>query len=251
MRTFNLRNASPAVCTALIGLLGLVPSTSGEEVCDAAGAATLTVASILQRVASHEFHPVHNGFTRDRNLGKDGIASPDDRDWRVRTLALRDLARLGPDAAPELAAALDHEDVHVRQVAATALGILGRGTATESLERALAGDGDSLVRTQAAIALRQIGNPDTRAALRRALEDPDGDVRHQARLAVHSLQQGYAVEPELADAFKALDEGDFSQAEVGKIAPDFELHTAAGGSWRLSDLRGERKVLLVWIFADW
>ena len=68
---------------------------------------------------------------------------------------------------------------------------------------------------------------------------------------MHSLRQSYSVEPELATAFETPDEADFSQAKVGEIAPDFELDTAAGGRWRLSDLRGERKVLLVWIFADW
>ncbi len=53
----------------------------------------MEVAPVFRLVSSHEFHPVRNGFTRDRDLGKDGVTSPDDLDWRVRTLAVRDLIR--------------------------------------------------------------------------------------------------------------------------------------------------------------
>lgn len=241
-----MKSIPSAAGAAFLGLLGAVSAPSGL------GAADEKVAAVLQRVAAHEFHPVRDGFTRDRDLGKAGIASPDDPDWRVRTLAVRDLVRLGHGASRDLATALGHEDVHVRQIAATVLGILGREeVAAEALEKALAGDGDSLVRTQAAVALRQIGSLGSLEALRRALDDPDGDVRHQAELAMHSLRQGYAVEPELAAAYAALDEADFSRAEVGENAPDFELDASAGGRWRLSDLHGDRKALIVWIFADW
>jgi len=209
------------------------------------------VAAVVHRVAAHEFHPVRNGFTRDRGLGKAGVASLEDPDWRVRTLAVRDLVRLGPDAVAEIAQALDHEDLHVRQIAATALGVIGREEAAEALADALAKDEDSLVRTQAVIALRQIGLAESLPDVLRALEDEDGDVRHQAELAAHSLRQGYSVESELAAAFGGLEEEDFDRAEVGQEAPDFALDAADGGRWRLSDLRGKSQVLLVWIFADW
>jgi hypothetical protein len=50
---------------------------------------------ILDRVRQQDFHPLRDGFTFDRHLDKHGVASLDDQDWLVRTLAVRDLVRLG------------------------------------------------------------------------------------------------------------------------------------------------------------
>jgi hypothetical protein len=51
------------------------------------------VEAVLRKVASHSFHPLNDGhsFTNDRKVGKHGITDLDDTDWRVRSLAIRDL----------------------------------------------------------------------------------------------------------------------------------------------------------------
>lgn len=57
-----------------------------------------TTAGALARVRAHEFHPLdEDDFTIDRALHRHGIADPDDSDWLVRLLAIRDLVR-APDA---------------------------------------------------------------------------------------------------------------------------------------------------------
>jgi hypothetical protein len=61
----------------------------------AAPAGAQQVEPILDRVRQHDFHPTRGGFTSDRVLGKAGIASLDDADWKVRTLAVRDLVKAG------------------------------------------------------------------------------------------------------------------------------------------------------------
>jgi alkyl hydroperoxide reductase subunit AhpC len=39
--------------------------------------------------------------------------------------------------------------------------------------------------------------------------------------------------------------------KVGQPAPDFQLPDTEGKSWRLSDFRGKKPVVLIWVFADW
>jgi thiol-disulfide isomerase/thioredoxin len=81
--------------------------------------------------------------------------------------------------------------------------------------------------------------------------DSDRDVRHQAELAAHAIEHARPATPELAGAFAALDEAAFGKAKVGELAPDFTLPDTDGKAWTLSDFRGKRHVVLVWIFADW
>lgn len=61
---------------------------------------------ILDRVRKHDFNPLRDGFTLDRHLNKQGVASLSDKDWLVRTLAVRDLVRLGVPATVALSSAL-------------------------------------------------------------------------------------------------------------------------------------------------
>ncbi|MGE0760852.1 MAG: redoxin domain-containing protein, partial [Pirellulaceae bacterium] len=81
-------------------------------------------ADVLERVRTHDFHPLHEGFTKDSRLEQHGLADLSNDDWRVRTLAIRDLARIGSPAVPSLLVGLQDDDLHVRQVSALVLGIL-------------------------------------------------------------------------------------------------------------------------------
>lgn len=207
---------------------------------------------ILSRVAAHDFHPIRDGFTYDRHLNKHGVASLDDPDWRVRTLAVRDLVRQGEAATPDLIAALASEDEHVRHVAAMVLGIIRATNAVPALERVLSADADSVVRSQAVIALREIGQRTSLPVVQTALaHDASKDVRHQAELAAYAIAHGKTATPELARAWAALDETKFSRLQVGQPAPDFQLPDTDGKRWRLADFRGKQPVVLIWVFADW
>ena len=50
-----------------------------------------TTANVLDRIRGHGFQPTRDGFTSDRTLKKPGVASLEDSDWKVSTLAVRDL----------------------------------------------------------------------------------------------------------------------------------------------------------------
>lgn len=212
----------------------------------------LIAKQILARVSTHDFHPIRDGFTFDRQLNKHGVASLDDQDWRVRTLAVRDLVRLGAPGTPALVMALQDKNPHVRHVAAMVLGILQTTNAVPSLEKVLREDGDSVVRSQATIALGQIGQHSSLATVQAAQKDDKSkDVQHQAELAAYAIEHGMTATPELAKSYAALDESTFGRVQVGKTASDFQLTDTEGKAWRLSDFRGKKPVVLIWVFADW
>ncbi len=229
-----------------LALAALSPMTHADE------SNATAAAAVLARVAAHDFHPIRDGFTYDRTLKQHGVASLDDQDWRVRTLAVRDLVRLGDAATPALLAALGDKNEHVRHVAAMVLGITRATNAVPALEKTLREDGDSVVRSQAAIALGQIGARPSLAAVQAAQKnDKSKDVQHQAELAAYAIEHGKTATPELARAYAALDESKFGRVKVGQPAPDFQLPDTDGRMWRLSDFRGKKSVVLIWVFADW
>jgi HEAT repeat protein len=105
----------------------------------------------------------------------------------VRSAAALALADLRADAAlPALIVAVEDPDPLVRQMALTALGEIGDARARQRIERALC-DERPEVRYQALIAFVRIAEADDgdcRAAIERALDDADSNIRHIAlRLA--------------------------------------------------------------------
>lgn len=213
-----------------------------------------TIESIFERLRTHEFHPIdEKSFTIDRTLGEHGIADLDDDDWRVRLLAVRDLIREGDDAASAIASGLEDDDVQVRYVSAKALGVLRARSAIGELERVARGDRDALARSQAIIALGQIGSTDSLSFLReRRNEDDSRDVRHQIELAIDRIEKGEHATPELEKAYRTLDPETFRTMTVGEPAPAFALEDTEGRTWQRSDLTDDGTwTVLIWVFADW
>ena len=105
----------------------------------------------------------------------------------VETLA--DLAFLGDEVMPTLAAAMHDESIEVRRHAVDALGISGQHSAAgvPALIDALSNE-DEFTRRSAALALSRIGEQAEEAtpALAHALNDEDRYVRGKA---VHALQR--------------------------------------------------------------
>jgi peroxiredoxin len=212
------------------------------------------VDNVLDRVRSHSFHPVdEKSFTIDRDLREEGIANLSDDDWRVRQLAVRDLVRAGSDAIPGIARGLQDDDVQVRYVCATAIGVLGDDAPTEELEAVVRNDPDPLARSAAVVALGQVEAERSLELLRDHLEtETSKDVRHQIELAVDQIAKGSGTTDALRAAFRNLDLESFERLTVGEPAPGFVLPDTDGETWHLEDFRenGEWTVL-IWVFADW
>lgn len=166
-----------------------------------------SVGTVLDRIRSHDFHPVdETSFTVDRTLGEHGIADLEDDDWRIRLLAVRDLVRGGEAELAPLAAGLEDEDVQVRYSCATALGVLRAQSAIPALERVVREDPNPLARSQAIVALGQIGATGSVDLLRdRRENDGSKDIRHQAELTIDRIEKGAVADAELKTAYRSLD----------------------------------------------
>ena len=228
-------------------------SAAGCLVADiTAESSTATVAKIMQRISRHSFHPLRNGFTHDRTLKENGVVDLRDQDWQVRTLAVRDLLRLGPGSSPNVAGFLDHANPHVRQISARMLGLWRQERHVQPLKQILNQDAEPVVRAQVAFALGEIGSRAALDLLRvRSKSDPSRDVQHQCELAVHQIEHGIKPEQSLREGYLALDEKKFKSVRVGKPAPEISLRDTEGRLWKLSDYKEKKPVLLIWIFADW
>lgn len=210
------------------------------------------VSAIFDRIKNHDFHPIKDGFTYDRDLDTQGVVDLMDGDWRLRTFAVRDLVRLGDSIEADLIAALNESNSHIRHIAAKVLGILQSEAAVSDLEKSLFEDDHEVVRAQAAVSLWQIGKKRSLEALNHAkANDESKDVMHQAELAIYAIENGYSATPDLKDAWQSINEQSFNQVEIGEKAPDFTLPDTDEEEWKLSDRIGEKPVVLIWIFADW
>ena len=208
----------------------------------------------LDRVRRHTFHPLNDdgGMTIDRELRVHGIADLDNRDGRTRLLAIAGLVRALPGSIDAVIAGLSDEDLHVRQVAAAALGIARMTESSEDLERLLMGDPSPVVRSQAAISLGQMESSASMDVLHRTRrEDPSRDVRHQCELAIDQIEKEAGATDAHRESFREMNEEAFGTVEAGDSAPDFELLDADGRCWRLGEANSGRWVVLIWIFADW
>ncbi len=211
---------------------------------------TPSAADIFERVDRHDFHSINNGFTVDPESGYDGVPDLDNEDWRINTLALRDLVRLGSGASSELRQALGHDNEYVRQIAAVVLGIVRAEDAIDDLAARLLQDPDPVVRSQAAISLGQIGRP-TEVLHEQAEAEDHQDVLHQIAIARDRIRKKEPVDPVVAERIAALDESAFQRVTPGDPAPNFTLNDTNGNPWHLADFLGEKTVVLLWIFADW
>jgi len=212
------------------------------------------VDTVFERVRGHEFHPLDaDSFTIDRHLRQHGIEDLQDPDWRVRLLAVRDLIRAGPPAARAIASGLDDDNLQIRYVAATALGVLRAVPLAAELEQVVRADSEPLARAAAVVALGEMESQRSLDLLRNTREnDPSSDVRHQAELVIYQIDNRLGASDALRHAWDALDESSFGRVVAGETAPDFVLPDARGNEWRLQDACQQgSSVVLIWIFAHW
>jgi alkyl hydroperoxide reductase subunit AhpC len=239
------RSVLPLIAVSLI-TCPLYPKNSKSD--------QMTAEAVFENVNAHNFHPLNEegSFTIDRDLGRPGIANPNDEDWRVRLLAMRDLVRIGQDDRRAVEAGLKHPNPQVRYLVAGALGVLGQPSSVSELVDAALHDTSPLVRSQAAIALGQTGSQKALETLSYIQsEDPVQDVRHQAELSVDQINKRMSVTPAFREAFVNLDPSTFGRPQAGSSAPHFTLLDTEDQPWHLGDHLKDQWVVLIWIFADW
>lgn len=211
------------------------------------------VSLIMQKVDHFSFNPIDNGFTKEPSLeNTDGVADLNDKAWRVRLLAIRDLVRLGEKAIPEIITYLNHENSHIRHVGAYVLGLQANSASEKALIHLLKNDSDPIVRSQAAVSLGRLNSQSALPELDKLKQfDSSRDVRHQCELAIYRIKHFQGADENLAESYSSLNELNFNLIQVGKPAIDFEIQDTEGKTWKLSDFKGKKEVVLIWIFADW
>jgi len=209
---------------------------------------------VAARIASQGFHPLNDEgtFTLDRHLKTPGVADLSDTDGVARLIAIRDLVRLLPADSESVIGLLDHNDLHVRQIAAAALGIAAASESVLALEERLREDTAAIVRSQAAMSLGQIKSVQSLSILQNfSVSDPSDDVRHQCELAAGQITSLAPTDPLQLEAFRDIDPESFDALRVGSPAPNFTLNDTRGRQWDPARQGADRWVVLIWIFADW
>ena len=180
--------------------------------------------------------------------GREHMRPLDDTGWKARLEAIKKLAGAGEKAVPVLADALQKGDDDTRVFVAQALALLPDKAAKAQLADALK-DKHPAVRLYALDALSMFGKlPDEEPYQMLRQKDVNRDVRSHAGFAI---ERDDKPRPEaIRQALREYDMTKMATAKLGEKAPDFTLTSAAGKEVRLSDFRGKKSVVLVFVYGD-
>lgn len=172
-----------------------------------------------------------------------------DAGWKKRMQTLQTMARQGSAASAELRPWLRSDSVVQRLFAAQALGYCGNADAQPDLAHAVEHDADPAVRLHAADSLGMLGGQ-AHAELLQRLEksEKNNDTRRHIRYALE--RNGQVIDQTVVKQLKDWPTNQLDTAALGKLAPDFELTSLSGDKVRLSDFRGKKSVLLVFVYGD-
>ena len=182
-------------------------------------------------------------------LAPKGYMRPlDDAGWKSRMSAFQKLAAMDEKAIPALTEALAKGEPETRVFAAQALVLMAHPTAKPALEAALK-DKSPAVRLYALDALSMFGKLAPTDELKAMKEkDSNRDVKAHVGFALDRDDK-----PDPAALRKMLARYDLTKmntAVVGKAAPEFELTDATGRTYKLSDFKGKKAVVLVFVYGD-
>lgn len=181
--------------------------------------------------------------------GPKGYMRPlDDAGWKARMTAFQKLAAAGDKALPALTDALTKGEPETRVFAAQALGLMADPKAKPALEAALT-DKTPAVRLYALDALSMFGKLAPTDELKAMKEkDANRDVKAHVGFA---LDRDDKPDPAaLRKRLAGYDLAKMNTAVVGKAAPEFELTDATGKTYKLSDFKGKKAVVLVFVYGD-
>lgn len=172
-----------------------------------------------------------------------------DAGWKKRMQTLQSVVRQGSAASTELRTLLRNGSTVERLFAAQALGYCGQAEAQADLAHAVEHDAEAAVRLHAADSLGMLGGQ-AHAELLQRLEksEKNNDVRRHIRYALE--RNGQAIDSAVVKQLKDWPTSQLDTAALGKLAPDFELPSLSGEKVRLSDFRGKKSVVLVFVYGD-
>lgn len=174
--------------------------------------------------------------------------------WQIEMACRVALANAGPHAVPVLLDALRAGSPGMRGVAIEQLSSLFLDDAQvrqelEKLRPAWLKDVESKDRNTRLYAIHmlgRLGRLDDKPEYRQiAAKDPSGHVRFEMKFALTRDDK-----PDPAAIRKTLSRYDLARmgsGHLGKVAPDFVMADTTGKTWRLSEFRGKKSVVLVFL----
>ena len=167
--------------------------------------------------------------------------------WKIRMECLVALAKAGPEAVPVLFDALETSSADSRALAGEALSFLAVEKDRPVLEQAVL-DKERDVRLFAIRSLGRLGRLKEKPKYRQiADKDPSAGVRFEMTFA---LARDYKPDPgAIRKALSSYNLTRMDNAHLDKAAPDFALADTTGKTWRLSDIRGRKSVVLVFLIS--
>ena len=184
----------------------------------------------------------------DASLKQGYMRLSGDTGWHGRLIGMQALVRSGNDAVGPLVETLKHGEPGMRVFAAQTLGYLATQVSHADLVVAL-GDDDVAVRLYAVDALGMSG-AEGLGDLLGPMKTPDEDRDVKKHIDYALLRKGTPVEGAVIASLLAWDPKTIDSAVVGEMAPDFELTALTGETIRLSDFRGQKAVVLIFIYGD-
>jgi hypothetical protein len=169
------------------------------------------------------------------------------RTWKRDMECLVTLAKAGPATVPVLLDALKTGSPDSRALAGQALVLLADASARPALEQAVE-DKERDVRLYAIRSLGRLGRLEAKARYRQiADKDPSAGVRFEMTFAL--TRDGKPDPGAIRKTLSSYDLTRMDSAHLDKAAPDFALADTSGKAWRLSDFRGKKSVVLVFLIA--
>lgn len=251
MHVWRFRFACLAACCSISWLVpgaSWAQDTSGKDVTVEVGAKQASkfprYSLFAQKWQDDQWIP------REARRFPQHIRDQADKGWQLRMLALHEVVSAGEDAVPFLLERLESGEAHERILAAQALGFLARHAPAEPLLKALQDDTNTAVQLYAVDALGMRGDGQLAERFANVADEiRNRDVRKHISYA--EQRKGVAIDEAIVQKLAAWKPDNLNSARLGKPAPDFELATVGGKQKiKLSDYRGKKSVVLVFIYGD-
>jgi len=225
----------------LVGAALFVGAASGQEPKESKG--SLAAKALLDRFRRMDWDRRAVGENKDLR----------DDAWQTRIEVENKLIALGKSAVRPLIEAGSDASQHVRTLAAYCLGCLNDRSAVPALIQIAGHDPYAPARLMAVEALGRLGARNAIEVVKAAVKnDPSPHVRTAAQWALPRVEKGEGIGDSLRRmAMRFYNSKQVASAVVGRPAPDFALPDATGKTLRLSDFRGKKNVVIVFLLADW
>jgi hypothetical protein len=172
----------------------------------------------------------------------------EDTAWQARMRAMQGCVQQRDGAIPLLLETLRTGDTPQRVLAAQMLGYLGSKVPAEPLVAALKSEADPAVRLYLVDTLGMLGKGGSVDWDEYLKNESNRDVKRHVGYA--DERNGKPLDARVVEELKHWDVRHIDSATIGQPAPDFALLSAQGDTVRLSDFRGKKAVVLVFIYGD-